>query len=73
MTFLSTYLNPCFKIKKSISNKIKDKKVTKIGVIQKVHSLRRGGREEVIEEKTKTNRGRGSPSMCVCSLFKKKC
>ena len=42
------------------------------GVVQKVRSLRRGG-GEVIEKRTKTNRGRGGegPSMCVRSLFKK--
>ena len=39
-----------------------------LGVIQKVRSLRGRG---VIEKRTKTNKGRGSPSMCVRSLLKK--
>ena len=49
------------------------------GVIQKVRSLRRGG-EGVTEKRTKTNGlgggggvGGEGPSMCVHSLFKKKC
>ena len=43
-----------------------------LGVIQKVGSLRRGrgeGGGGVIEKRTKTNRGRGRPGMCVSSLF----
>ena len=37
------------------------------GVIQKVCVLRRGG--GVIEKRTKSDRGRGGPSMCVRWLF----
>ena len=52
-----------------------------LGIIQKVHSLRSGGGGrgggvgEIIEKRTKTNRGggeRGGPSMFLaCSLLKK--
>ena len=54
-----------------------------MGVIQKVSSLRRGERGwwwggggwGLIEKRTKMNRGPvgGGPSICVRSLFKKKC
>ena len=43
-----------------------------LGVIQKVHSLRRGRKGEVIEKWTKTKKGKGGPAMCVRLLFSKK-
>ena len=73
MTFLSTYLNPCFKIKKSISNKIKDKKVTEIGVIQKVHSLRREGGRRSLKSKQKQTGGGGVLACAYVHFLKKKC
>ena len=44
--------------------------IAPLGDIQKVRLLRRG--RGVHEKRTKTNRGRGGPSMCVRSLFLKK-